>query len=74
MDNEVEKAQQETGERMLQFFKSDHLPPALRAASVPYCQLALIVVRTQPRNAERTVGLRKLLEAKDCAVRSVLEG
>ena len=25
-----------------------------------------------PRNAERTVALRKLLEAKDCAVRASL--
>lgn len=30
------------------------------------------IVRTLPRNPERTVALRKLLEAKDCAVRAAL--
>jgi hypothetical protein len=30
------------------------------------------IVRDVPRNPERTVALRKLLEAKDCAVHAVL--
>lgn len=57
---------------MLQFFAYDHLPQQLRAVSEPFCHLATLVVETLPRNPERTVALRKLLEAKDCAVRAVL--
>ena len=62
-----------TGERMLQFFTYAHLPPALQAVSKPFCDLAAHIVETLPQNPERTVALRKLLEAKDCAVRSHLE-
>jgi hypothetical protein len=44
----------------------------LREASRPFGHLARLIVTTVPRNPERTVALRKLLEAKDCAVRAVL--
>jgi hypothetical protein len=59
-------------DRMLEFFKYDHLPAHLQEVSKPYCQLAEWTVATQPQTPERTVGLRKLLEAKDCAVRNAL--
>ena len=59
-------------DRMLQFFEYDHLPEVLKDASRPFCQLARIVVDTYPMNPERTVCLRKLLEAKDAAVRTML--
>lgn len=59
-------------EPMLQFFHYDHLPTHLREVSRPFCDLAHEVVRNLPRNPERTVALRKLLEAKDAAVRSVI--
>ena len=59
-------------DRMLQFFVYDHLPPDLRAVSAPFCALAESLVATLPSNPERTVALRKLLEAKDCAVRALL--
>ena len=59
-------------EPMLQFFAYDHLPERLRDVSEPFCTLAQAIVVTLPRNPERTVALRKLLEAKDCAVRAVL--
>lgn len=74
MDTDIEKAQQESGERMLAFFKYEHLPERLRDTSSSFAYLALLVVTRLPRNPERTVCLRKLLEAKDCAVRAVLEG
>lgn len=61
-------------ERMMQFFKHEHLPDHLAAVSRPFCELAANMVATIPRNPERSAGLRKLLEAKDCAVRAVLEG
>lgn len=57
---------------LLQFFKYEHLPERLQQISMPFCVLAEEVVMTLPRNPERTVCLRKLLEAKDCAVRSSL--
>lgn len=57
---------------MLQFFAYAHLPQHLQNVSQPFGDLAQQIVNTLPRNAERTVALRKLLEAKDCAVRSLL--
>jgi len=73
-------------EPILQFFKYSHLPPALQLISKPFCDLAHAIVEGDnsqnsgvvtsgpplPRNPERTVALRKLLEAKDAAVRAVL--
>jgi len=59
-------------EPMLQFFEYEHLPERLQAVSRPFGELATGLVATLPRNPERTVALRKLLEAKDCAVRAVL--
>ena len=55
---------------ILRYFHYAHLPEALKRASFPFCNLASHVVTTLPRNAERTVALRKLLEAKDAAVRA----
>lgn len=61
-------------ERMLQFFAYMHLPPELQSVSRPFHDMAQYIVNELPRNPERTVALRKLLESKDCAVRCVLEG
>lgn len=59
-------------EPLLQFFVWEHLPPHLQEVSQPFGELADRIVSTLPRNPERTTALRKLLEAKDCAVRAVL--
>lgn len=59
-------------EPMLQFFEYKHLPDDLQNVSRPFGELALSMVTDLPRNPERTAGLRKLLEAKDCAVRAYL--
>ena len=59
-------------EPMLQFFAFSHLPPNLADASRPFHDLAFELVNTLPRNPERSAALRKLLEAKDCAVRARL--
>jgi hypothetical protein len=59
-------------EALLQFFAYDHLPARLQAVSAPFGEMAAHIVATLPRNPERTVALRKLLEAKDCAVRALL--
>ena len=59
-------------EPILQFFAYTHLPERLQIISKPFGELARDMVRLLPRNPERTVMLRKLLEAKDAAVRAQL--
>lgn len=56
---------------LLSFFECDHLPPAQREVVQPFRELAYKVMH-QSEGAELTVCLRKLLEAKDCAVRASL--
>ena len=63
-------AEQLTANPILHFFHFAHLPAKLQASSRPFCKLAQHIVETLPRNAERSVALRKLLEAKDAAVRA----
>lgn len=58
-------------EHIMQFFAYAHLPPHLQAISAPFGLLAEKIMEL-PRNPERTVALRKLLEAKDAAVRAKL--
>ena len=62
----------ERPEPILQFFAYAHLPEHLRAVSEPFGVMARSIIDTLPRNPERTVALRKLLEAKDAAVRAAL--
>jgi hypothetical protein len=57
---------------IMQFFRSAHLPPTLAEVSNRFSALADTIVATLPRNPERTVALRKLLEAKDAAVRAAV--
>jgi hypothetical protein len=54
----------------MQYFNFAHLGPAMQAISRPFCELANDMVVKLPRNPERTAMLRKLLEAKDAAVRA----
>lgn len=59
-------------EHIIQFFAWGHLPPHLQDVSRPFGELADRIVAILPRNPERTVALRKLLESKDAAVRAML--
>lgn len=59
-------------EHILQFFEYGHLPPHMQEVSKPFCDLANELVHRLPRNPERTVALRKLLESKDAAVRAFI--
>ena len=59
-------------EPILQFFAYEHLPEHLQKVSRLFGAMANVIVDTLPRNPERTVALRKLLEAKDAAVRALL--
>ncbi len=67
----VDKVREED-EPMLRFFGFEHLPPHLKVVSCKFYELACDIVALVPRNAERTIALRKLLESKDCAVRATL--
>jgi hypothetical protein len=59
-------------EPIMRYFKYSHLPEALQLRSKPFADLAEAIIATLPRNPERSVALRKLLEAKDAAVRAAL--
>lgn len=59
-------------EHIMQFFEYGHLPDHLKAVSERFCELAYYILATIPKNPERTVALRKVLEAKDAAVRAKL--
>ena len=59
-------------EHILQFFVYDHLPQHLKEVSKPFGEMAYRLMATLPRNPERSVALRKLLEAKDAAVRALV--
>lgn len=56
---------------IMQYFKYAHLPVELQDVSKPFCVLA-DYVDTLPECEEKRVALRKLLEAKDAAVRAAL--
>lgn len=66
------KMTNEAPEHIMQFFAWQHLPAHLQAVSRPFGEMAETMVNTLPRNPERTVALRKLLEAKDAAVRAMV--
>lgn len=81
-----QESRMEPKEHILQFFAYAHLPAHLADISRPFCELAHAIACGDnvtesgnvtfggplPRNPERTVALRKLLEAKDAAVRALL--
>jgi len=71
-DNAPKRDQTEPQEPIMKFFAFDHLPEHLQGVSRPFHATANWVVQNLPRNAERTVALRKLLEGKDAAVRAAL--
>ncbi|MFC8276245.1 hypothetical protein ACFUJR_27690 [Streptomyces sp. NPDC057271] len=58
---------------LLRHFAHDHLPEPLQSVSRPFGDLAHgLADRDDLDGPELTVALRKLLEAKDCAVRAAL--
>jgi hypothetical protein len=54
---------------VVKYFEYSHLPTHLQEVSKEFHKLAHIVAKG-PENQETTVALRKLLEAKDAAVRA----
>lgn len=57
---------------IMKYFDYAHLPPKLQAVSKPIGELASLLDRDVPDGPEKSAGLRKLLEAKDCLVRASL--
>lgn len=57
----------------IKYFAYQHLPPKLQEISKPIGDLAQQMEETLPDGPEKSAGMRKLLEAKDCFVRSALE-
>lgn len=56
----------------IQFFDYKHLPEHLQAVSKPVYDLAHQMEEFLPDGSEKSAGMRKLLEAKDCFVRAML--
>ena len=61
-------------ESILKFFEYEHLSPEVQRVSKDICVLAHHMADTIPHGPELTVGLRKLLEARDCFVRAKISG
>ncbi len=61
-------------EALLAHFRYEHLPDHLAVISKRFHLLACHMDAVCEDNYELIVCLRKLLEAKDCAVRSILQG
>jgi hypothetical protein len=57
---------------IMKYFEYSHLPEKLQAVSKPIGELAKQMDDSLPDGAEKSAGLRKLLEAKDCLVRALL--
>ena len=55
------------------YFQYAHLLPNLQEVSKPIAELAAKMDAELPDGAEKSAGMRKLLEAKDCFVRAALE-
>lgn len=55
------------------YFVFKHLPEHLQAVSQPIAELAKLMDESLPDGAEKSAGMRKLLEAKDCFVRAKLD-
>ena len=56
----------------MKYFAYEHLPEKLQVVSKPFGEIAKQMNETLPEGPEKSAGLRKLLEAKDCMVRSSL--
>lgn len=65
--------EQDSASPIMRYFAYEHLPDHLQKISKPLGDIAQLMDAMLPDGAEKTVGLRKLLEAKDCFVRASLD-
>lgn len=59
--------------RLLKWLRHEPLPPHLQAVVKPIDALAQEMDTALVEGAEKTAGMRKLIEAKDCFVRARIE-
>ena len=57
---------------IMRYFEYSHLPLSIQFASSKICKAAEYLDGTIPDGPEKSAGMRKLLEAKDCFVRASL--
>lgn len=57
---------------IMKYFEYEHLPPHLQEISKPFGDMAQAFNSSIADGPEKSAGLRKLLEAKDCMVRAAL--
>lgn len=61
-------------EAVTQYFTFEHLPSHLRPVSQACAELVTKILNEIPEDSpELTMGIRKILEAKDCLVRAALK-
>lgn len=70
--DEAEQAPPRTVSPVMKYFAYEHLPAKLQEVSKPIGDLARQMDETLSDGPEKSAGLRKLLEAKDCLVRAKL--
>jgi hypothetical protein len=58
---------------VIKYFGYTHLPAHLQTVSKPIGELAEQLEAMLPDGPEKSAGMRKLLEAKDCFVRAALD-
>lgn len=61
------------GSTTAKYFAYGHLPAHLQTISQPLGLLAAMLEQLLPNGPEKSAGMRKLLEAKDCFVRAALD-
>lgn len=59
-------------QRLLRHFAPTYLPTAQRSVAMWFQDLAVKISNHTPEGPEKTVALRKLLEAHDCCVRATV--
>ena len=57
---------------IMKYFEYAHLPQELQVVSKRIAEVAMYMDNSLPDGPEKSAGLRKLLEAKDCFVRTLV--
>lgn len=70
---EIARGRHSSVQQVVKYFAFAHLPARLQDVSGPFAYLAQTMLTFLPDSPELTVGLRKLIEAKDCAVRAMVD-
>ena len=70
--NEIQINEKYVPSPIMKYFSFSHLPLSLHLPAASIAEVAGLMDRHLPNGPEKSAGLRKLLEAKDCFVRSLL--